>query len=97
MPKVKPLGDHVMKKAQIIASKNWREEDQRISKMLRDLHYESGLTYEKIAYILGVNNRTLQAHIAEPQMLKLPEIRNLIALGRMYGMKMDFLEGVGDA
>lgn len=92
MPKVRPLGNEVMKTARELDSQNWTAEDSRISEALRDLHCKSRKTHAELAYMLGMNLRTWHARIAFPSTLKLPEMRKLIALGKRYGVDIQFLE-----
>lgn len=92
MPKVKPLGNPTMKITQELGSKDWRKDDARIADEMQRLHYESKRTHREIAEMLGLNSRTWLSYISNPSLMRLPMMRDVAALGKKYGVRIDFLE-----
>lgn len=90
MPKTQPLGSDGMKKKahmdQFMAKED--AEYTRISTELRMLKVKLHMQHHEIAALLGLNMRTWQKRIVEPDSLRLFEIRRIQELAKIYGVEV---------
>lgn len=91
MPKGNPIsGDFMKRKAnmnQFIAKEP--TEFNSITLELKTLKLKLKLEHYEIAELLGINMRTWQKRIAEPETMRLYELRRLHELCRLYGMEVN--------